>query len=228
MTLYQGSFAMTRYRIVGSKPKDSHGALSKLLKDHKLPPIRIDGPATAEQCGWVRPLLNEMSDELDAGHWDMGDCVVGQDYLMRVRLDRRKVPTSLMQLLMKSKLRDHLEKTGKAMGRKDKLALKTELSHDLLKRSLPVIQYIDVLWCFEPQELLVFTTSKSWCSRVEELFYKTFGEPLDLSLMKADHTTSFLSQHAKSERELTQYVERLSQIQPASFASKAKSKGHVA
>jgi DNA recombination-dependent growth factor C len=228
MTIYQGNFAVTRYKIIGEHPKNNVNALSKWLEGHKLPPIKFDGPAQAEACGWVRPLIADRPEDVGEGHWDLADAVVGDDYLLRVRLDRRKIPSSLFQHVLKSELQEHLDETGKPMSRKERLALKQDLTQKMLKRCLPMIQYVDVLWRVEAMELHVFSASKSWCARVEQLFYQSFGEGLELSLMRIDHTTAFLQANAKSDKDMSRCVDRLGQLQPSVFATTVKSTSHAA
>ena len=219
MGIYNGSLAFTRYKVLGDLGKSSIASLSKLLKPFVAPPITLDGPAKPELVGWVRPLTH--SDEeivSEDSHWDMSDCQVSNSYLMRLRYERRKVPASLVQMMYKQKLRDHLKNTGKNMPRTERQEFKEKLMQDLLKRTLPQVTYTDILWRSDEQELMVFSSSKTVRQRVEQLFHQTFGKPLDLSLVRFDGTLAFLDDSDADEKVLSQKLSRMSKMEPAIFA----------
>lgn len=223
MGIYSGSVAFTRYKVVGKQSKNTLAALSKLLTAHVAAPIRVDGPAKPENIGWVRPLL--ATDEATPGedsHWDMSDCYLGEDFLMRVRYDRRKIPSSLVQMLYKQKLRDHLIKSGKNMPRSEREQVKTDLMADLLKRTLPMLQFTDLLWRESAGELYIFSSSKSVTQRIELLFYQTFGTKLDLSLIKSDQSLAYLNGQQGDQDDSETFAKRLahlSVIEPSVFAA---------
>lgn len=219
MSIYNGSLAFTRYKVLGELGKATIASLSKVLTPYVAAPLTIDGPAKPEAMGWVRPLTQ--SDEEMVGedsHWDMSDCHAGEAYLLRMRYERRKVPASLVQMMYKQKLRDHLQKTGKNMPRQERQEFKEKLMQDLLKRTLPLVTYTDLLWRADEHELFIFSTSKSVRQRAEQLFHQTFGKPLDLSLVRFDGTLAFLDDETADEKALGQRLSRMSKMEPAVFA----------
>lgn len=221
MGIYQGTLAFTRYRVVGELAKASHASLSKHLAGYRAPKLRITDalPSKPESIGWIRPLIATDEDAVsEDSHWDMADCAVDGGYLLRIRYERRKVPTMILQTLFRSKIREHLQKTGKAMPRQERQELKQQLMTDLTKRTLPVIQFTDVLWREDDSELYVFATSKSARQRAEQLFHQTFGDPLNLSLLRLDGTLAFLDDEDSDEAALTKRLSKLSKIEPAVFA----------
>lgn len=219
MGIYQGSLAFTRYRVLGNPGKTTIASLSKLLAPFIAPPLKMDGPTKPESMGWVRPLTATDEEAVsDDSHWDMSDCHIDDGFLMRLRYERRKIPASLMQMLFRGKIREHLQKAGKPMPRAARQELKQQLMTDLLKRTLPVIQFTDVLWKEREGLLLVFSTSKSVRQRVEQMFHETFGTKLDLSLMKLDAPMTFLGDEDADENELSKKLSRLEKMEPAVFA----------
>lgn len=214
---------MTRYKVIGPYQKKSHASLSKFLVDHKAPPLKVDGPVKPEAIGWVRPLINDEDLAITEGaEWDMSDCALGKDYLLRVRYERRKVPQSLAQMLIQQKLRSHLTKTGKGMNRQEKIEMKNEILTGLMKRTLPVLQFTDVLWREAAQELIIFSTSKSTRGRIEQLFHQTFGSELELSLLKIDGPLTYLNDEDANDNQLTRKLTKIANIQPAVFSSIAQ------
>lgn len=219
MGIYNGSFAFTRYRILGNPGKTTIASLSKLLTAYIAKPLRLDGPSQPESIGWVRPLT--ASDEqvvAEDSHWDMSDCRVDNTFLLRARYERRRVPASLFQMMFQQKLRDHLKKTGKSMPRAERQELKLQMAQDLLKRTLPVIQFTDVLWREAEGELYVFSASKAVRQRIEQLFHQTFGDPLDLSLVRMDGSVAFIGEGLADESTLNKRLHKVAKIEPAIFA----------
>jgi DNA recombination-dependent growth factor C len=219
MSIYNGSLAFTRYKVLGEPSKSSISALSKVITPFLAPPITIDGPVKPESMGWVRPLTK--SDEeivSEDSHWDMSDCQVNNAFLLRIRYERRKVPAALVQMLYKQKLREHLKSTGKNMKRTERQEFKEKLVQDLLKKTLPAVTYTDLLWNLDEHEVLIFSASKSVRQRAEQLFYQTFGKPFDISLIRFDGALAFLDDDDADEKDLSQRLSRMTKIEPAIFA----------
>jgi hypothetical protein len=219
MSVYSGSLAITRYRVVGDPGRTTNASLSKLLDAFRASPIKFDGPAKPESIGWVRPLTpNDAEISGEDAHWDMTDCRVRDGYLLRSRYERRKVSSALLNMLYRNKLDAHLQKTGKTMRRDERQKLKHEIVLDLTKRTLPSLQFTDVFWRDEASELIIFSTSKSVRQRIEQLFYQTFGSKLDLSLIRIDGSLAFFDDDTATEKDLLKRLGRLSELQPSLFA----------
>ena len=220
MSIYNGNHAFTRYKVFGPKTKTTIASLSKLLTPYIALPLKLDGPSKLESIGWVRPISSEIDQNTEEGnHWDMSDCYVGNDFLLRARFEKRKVPQSLIQMLLKQKLNEHLLKTGKSMPKAERKQFKNDLMTGLLKRTLPVLQFTDVLWRESANELMIFTSSKSMRTRIEQLFYQTFGESLELSLVKMDGTLSYLNVEDASDSQLAKRLSKIETMEPSTFAT---------
>ena len=122
----------------------------------------------------------------ESDHWDMSHCQISEGYIMRIRLERRKVPTSLFQILFKQKLAATTAKSGKMPSRPERTKIKEELKAKLLERALPALTYVDLFWNETHKEIQVFSGSTKALTVFEELFYKTFATPLKLAVVKVD------------------------------------------
>ncbi|NRA66382.1 MAG: recombination-associated protein RdgC [Pseudobacteriovorax sp.] len=181
MTIFNGSFSVSRYRVLGKQAGISLAAANKKLKTYQARPLKIKGSKELV-FGWERPNLGH---EFEGSHWDLSDCQWDDGYLLRIRVEKRKVPKSLLQIVFQEKLDAHIaENDGKPLGRNRRKELLDETRDELMDQALPQIGYCDVFWDLEAQEVLLFSTSKGLQAIFEELFRKTFGEHLELNIVK--------------------------------------------
>jgi DNA recombination-dependent growth factor C len=214
MGIYNGSVSFSRYRVVMGGRRPTIARLSELLDAFKAPKLKIDGTPKAETIGWVRPLTPQDKDLVDPdSHWDISDCQVTGGLMLRVRYERRKVPASLLQMLYRQKLAEGASSTGKPLGRLERQKLKESIASDLLRRTLPQVQFTDVLWRDTDQELMIFSGSKTIAERILQLFGQTFGDELDLLVSRLNATTSWIEQDDSPAR-----LTRLAKTEPTVFA----------
>ena len=218
MGIYTGTVAYNRFRVGGLGQKHSIATLSSLLDAFKSPILRIDGSPKAEVIGWVRPLTPQDSEIIgEDAHWDISDCQVSSGIMLRLRYERRKISTSLLQMLFKNELAKNNKASGKAMGRQDRLKLKEEIAATLLRRTLPQIQFVDVLWkdteLGNGTELFIFTSSKGASDRVLQLFNQTFSNELDLTLTTLNTTAAWVESEDSDLR-----LDRIAKTEPTIFA----------
>jgi DNA recombination-dependent growth factor C len=214
MGIYSGTVAFSRFRIMGRGKKPTIARLSELLDNFKAPVVKIDGSPKSELIGWVRPLTPQDPEVMgEDSHWDISDCQITGGIMLRVRYERRKIPMSLLQMLYKQKLSDHIKSTGKNLGRTDRQKLKEDIAAELLRRTLPQIQFTDVLWRDDENELYVYSGSKSVCERILQLFNQTFASELDLSLARLSTTTAWIESDESDMR-----LDRITKTEPAVFA----------
>jgi DNA recombination-dependent growth factor C len=217
MGIYNGSVSFSRYRVVLGGKSPSIKQLSELLDPFKAPKLKIDGSPKAETIGWVRPLTPQDKDLIDSdSHWDMSDCQVTGGLMLRVRYERRKVPSSLLQMLYRQKLAENTTGDSKPLGRLERQKLKESIAADLLRRTLPQIQFTDVLWRDNEQELLIFSASKTVSERILQLFAQTFGEDLNLLVSRLNAASSWIEQDDSPAR-----LARLAKTEPTVFARQA-------
>ncbi len=218
MGIYTGTVAYNRFRVIGPNKKHGIAKLSSLLDPFKSPILRIDGSPKAEIIGWVRPLTPQDAEVMgEDAHWDISDCQVSSGVMLRLRYERRKISTSLLQMLFKNELAKNHKATGKPLGRQDRLKLKEEIAATLLRRTLPQIQFVDVLWKDTEHgigtELFIFTSSKGATDRVLQLFNQTFSNELDLTLTALNTTAAWIESEDSDLR-----LDRIAKTEPTVFA----------
>lgn len=186
MGIQSGSLSLCRYRLIGGKNRISLGELNSLLEAYKAGPIKLSGVQKEETQGWVRPLgIDKLSDALE-GHWDMSHAQVAEGFLLRLRVERRKVPSQLLQHLYKQKFKEHEQASGKPPGPKLRKELKEQLKLELTGRALPQLAHVDAYWRDRDGELTLFATGKKLREIFEMLFHQTFGDALGMTLVRID------------------------------------------
>jgi hypothetical protein len=218
MGIYTGTVAFNRFRVSGTGKKHSINQLSTLLDPFKSPLLRIDGAAKAEVIGWVRPLTPQDANIMgEDAHWDISDSQVSSGIMLRLRYERRKISTSLLQMLFKNELAKNNKASGKTMGRQDRMKLKEEIASTLLRRTLPQISFVDVLWkdtdLGNGTELYIFSSSTGATDRVLQLFNQTFSNELDLTLTALNTTAAWIESDESDVR-----LDRIAKTEPSIFA----------
>ena len=215
MGIYNGTVAFLRYRLVGPAKSQTIARLNSLVEPHKALPLRLDSNSIkSESIGWVRPLLGNASELVDSEtNWDMSDCQTAGGLLMRVRYERKKVSPSLVQTLYRRELATQSQSKNKPLTRADRQKIKDDLVASLLRKTLPSVQYTDVLWREGAQELLVFNTSRKVNERILQIFNQTFADDLGISIIQLDAASAWI-ENDNSDRRL----QCLSSTKPAVFS----------
>lgn len=184
MGIQQGSFSLTRYRVIGRRKKLTFQDLSQEFGHHRLKPFRLRPSRRILHYGWDYPShITGVQASHDA--WDLADCQLEEGIWLKVRIEKRNVPNQLLQLVTQSRIESEQRKRkGKVLNRKQQKAILDEVKEELLSQSLPNVSFFDVYWRDNEDMIYLFTTSKSNCSIFEELFRESFGKPLNFSLVK--------------------------------------------
>jgi hypothetical protein len=223
MGLKSGTISLTRYKVLGGRSPLTIAQLDKLLAPRKAGAVRLEGVDVEESWGWVRPLNDETDGESGGSSntdesWGAENCQMGPWIMLRLRIEKRRVPASLFQLLLKQKLASLAQKRGKPVGRKERLELKEDLKNELARRTLPSVSWLDAAWLESAGDLNLFTTSEKARLAFETEFNKTFAEPLDLRLVRVAPPLLGLQLDAD---ELAATSARLALAVPASFGETA-------
>jgi DNA recombination-dependent growth factor C len=214
MGIYNGSATFKRYRIYCNGKSPSVKKLSEALEPFKAAELRIDGTPKVESIGWVRPLTPVDKDLAEtAGHWDASDCQVSGGMLLRVRYERRKVSASLIAMIFRQKIAEFFQSQGKPMGRIERKKLKDSIAQDLLKRTLPTVQFTDLVWKDQESELWIFSSSATSCDRILQLFNQTFCDKCDLHISSIDPASSWIEEDDSDLR-----LQLISRTEPAVFS----------
>ena len=181
MGLATGTVSVTRYKMLGDAKNPSIQQLNDLLDGHRAAPFKLTGVAKTEYYGWVKPLVSLSHDtDSEDSYWDMSDGRYEDGFFLRLRVEKRRVPSTVLQLVYKQKLAAEQEGSDKALTKTQKKTLRDKVTRDLLGKCLPQIGYIDGFWRDTTGELLVFTTGKGALKTFTRAFHDTFADELDL------------------------------------------------
>ncbi len=214
MSIFSGSLSLSRYRIIGASGPPSLSQLNQKLKVYQAKPLELASPK--ELCfGWELPAIGDTSDLPEGADWDMSYCQLEEGYLMRIRVDKRKIAHPVLQLVYRKKMTTlEQDNDGKRLSRQKKRDLLEETRQELLSQSLPNVSYTDLFWDEVRHEVMLFSTSKGVQGIFEELFRKTFCEHLGLSLIKIAPPLLGLSQEEWQESMSSKTIERMSHTLP--------------
>lgn len=193
MGFLKGNISFCSYKMIGQKDKWDFNAINKQIKKYAIPTIDSQVRNKEMVYGWDVPHLINLYDEERYGeHWDLSDCRIGNDYLLRLRIETRKVPQEYFKLRWNQQEQEYLQEDAKDQGedkkRISKRVLKEErefLKEELLQKALPSIKYIEIL-VKSSGKVYLCSTSKKIQELFEELFTKTFVQPLKARLVKND------------------------------------------
>jgi DNA recombination-dependent growth factor C len=197
--------------VIGRRKPLSLKELNQEFNRFRLKPFRLRPSRRELEYGWDIPAsLSEA--ETTPEHWDLSDCRLDEGFWLRVRLEKRKVPTQLVNLVAKEKVdQAQQEREGKPVGRKLRKAILDETREELLEQTLPTISFFEGLWKDEADVVYLFTTSKSNCAVFEELFRESFGKHLDLRLVKM--TPPLLGLSPQEWQGKNDHIPRLDQLE---------------
>jgi len=187
MGIYQGRLALTRYRLLGSDKPLKIAKLNEYLEPFKAKPLRLTTPASKPlSFGWVPAAIH--SDTLAAAGeaWDLSHCRVNNGLLLRCRVDKRKIPGSLVQLLARQEIEKVTARRSKPLKRAERQQIIADLKLDLLSKVLPQVSFFDAFWRDSDREILLFSTRQQTRTVFDELFRKSFAEPLGLSMVMVE------------------------------------------
>lgn len=219
LSLFSGSVSLKRYRIVGGKTfplADLNASLRRYVSDE----IALDGIKREEHCGWVLPLASEEDeDDLLAGnYWDLTHCRFADGYLLRMRMERRKVSSELMQMVLRARLNEANRDSKTALTREERRELRENLKIELTQKALPQISYADAYWK-EDGTVLLFSTAKRTSILFEDLFSKTFCGLMEGILLPLEPVMFAMTDREWSdEAQLTLKMETVSRLVPFGFS----------
>ncbi len=193
--MFRRSGSTVAYYVDGKLPNPHDDAFGAKLADQRFRSIET---AASEETsiGWVTsgdPTGDtfELEDmDIDAGIW------------LRIRFDKKALPTVWLKIHRAVAERS----AGRPLSARERKELKEDLSEKLLPRTLPTVQFVDVLYLPKQQRILLFGTSKRIREEFEKLFFKTFA----VSVVAATPYT--LAQHSGLGREALAYLDQVSPV----------------
>ena len=168
MGLMKGTITFSRYRIQESLPGNFQEFIRRQIKRFAFRELSMG--SEEQSSGWT-----SLENPLDS-QFEYGDYAVGDYLIFSFRLDRKKVPPSLMKI-------KYLEAEKKALGTKakkflsrgEKEELKERIHLELLGKTYPVPSFFDVCWSLSGGWVIFGSLSPKATEEFEKLFKKSFN-----------------------------------------------------
>ncbi len=173
MSARRGSLTLTRLFVKGSPPRDFRQKYLQSIRLRVFQPLKPE-EGSIESSGWC--VMERPFDlEFDAGK------VYDNSYVMLgLRIDRYRIPGSLIRAQMQDEEQKLLSKSGKnRLSRNERLELRDKIVMKLRKRFTPSTRALDMVWNVDDGVVLFFTHSRRVIADFSALFEKTFGLELD-------------------------------------------------
>lgn len=199
MSARRGSLTLTRLFVKGSPPRDFRQKYLQSIRLRVFQPLKPE-EGNIESSGWC--VMERPFDlEFDAGK------VYDEHYVMLgLRIDRYRIPGSLIRAQMADEEQKLLSKSGKnRLSRNERLELRDKIVMKLRKRFTPSTRALDMVWDIDAGVVLFFTHSRRVIADFSALFEKTFGLELD------EDSPYLAAERAKLPDKLHK---RLSQVEP--------------
>ncbi len=167
MGVCRGGVTLTRYKVSGDTPKDFWSFVDRRMRANLFLPI--DEGTEEQAVGWCN-----IHDYLDT-NFAYASYSLDPYLALGMRLDRRRVPASLIKRQHRQEVQKALAlREGRGLSRADREDLKEKVRLDLLRRTVPQSQVLEVVWNTSTGELWVATASRVMLDLVEDLFRRTF------------------------------------------------------
>ena len=184
MSLLSGTLSVARYRVVGIDPRLSLQQLNEAFSPLRLKAVSLKHSRVEMASGWVKPLGLALEDLPQDAEWGLSESRLGEGVLLRMRVEKRKVPNQLLQAMTKQKIVKLEERRqGKGVSRDEKKAIAEEVRYELLERALPQIAHFDAYWNLEQHTVSFFSVAKQARVAFEDLFRKSFSAPQGFMLV---------------------------------------------
>lgn len=168
MGLLKGTLTFSRYRLQESLPGNFQEFIRRQIKRFAFRELSMG--SEEQSSGWTS-LENPLDSQFEYANYAVGDYLI-----FSFRLDRKKVPPSLMKI-------KYLEAEKKALGAKakkflsrgEKEELKERTHLELLGKTYPVPSFFDVCWSLSGGWVIFGSLSPKATEEFEKLFKKSFN-----------------------------------------------------
>ncbi len=187
MGFQNGSFSLTRYRVIGRENRLSIAELNKKFAGFQAGHVKLQNATHELEYGWVLPENPELENRAELeDKWSLSDCLYEDGIMLRMRLEKRSVPQALVNIVAKKRWQDTKaeEADAKAEERVQKKQIVDEVKDELLRMALPSISYLDAFWKDQDDVIYLFSQGKSTREAFEDLFRKSFGTAHNLTLIR--------------------------------------------
>ena len=167
MGIISSTHSVSRYYIKGKIEDSVIDVIRNGLIKNAIPTIENEYDEIS--AGWTpvespyHPDFNKFSFQFDPY------------FLFSLRIDKKSIPAKLVQKYMAIEIQKKLETSGRNFVSKNEKSEIKDMVTDILMHKIPAVPNIyDVLWHYEENSLLFYTTQKAANEFFETLFYKTF------------------------------------------------------
>ena len=167
MGILSATTSITRYKVDGQLDEPIIETIEAGLKKNAI--TDIDGNPSDQAAGWTS-FKNPYEPDFEGSSF-----VLGTYLLFSMRLDKKTIPTKMVQKYMAAETAKRLKDTGRDfLSANEKKMIKDHVLN-LLNLKIPATPNVyDVIWQYEAGELWFFTTLKSANEHLETLFTKSF------------------------------------------------------
>jgi DNA recombination-dependent growth factor C len=167
MGILSSSVSITRYKVEGKLKAPVTETLEQALKKYAI--ADIDGQAADKTIGWTS------IDNPYQPNFNGASFVFGTIFGFTLRIDRKTIPSKIVQKHYAVEMNRILKKTGrKYLARDEKKILKSRVI-DTLGLRIPATPHLyDVIWHYDESIVWFFSNLKAANEELESLFLKSF------------------------------------------------------
>ncbi len=201
MIRFRRSGSFVRWFVEGKPADVSDTSLLDALRRERFRPID-DSATDEESVGWVT------REDPSGGRFDPEDVIHDRFLVFALRVDRKRIPATLLRIHARADLRSAGGRNGKPLGRAQKKEILEETRRKLMARALPSVSLTDCVWSCRRGVLSVFATGAGTLDRAARHFRATFERSLVLA------TPGAIAERRKLPDALRK---RLGEVSPVSF-----------
>jgi hypothetical protein len=176
MGFTQNSLSYTVYEVVGGAAKDSRDAILDGLQLGRISMIDID-------VGHDRATGFAVFDDPLDTNFTAEKVFFDPLVLFGFRVDKLTVPSTTLRLYVRKRVNENLAATRREkMPKNERDAIKETVHSELLRRAIPAISAVDVVWDTVTNRVRIFTTSTA----MNDEFVSRCRDRLNLELRPLD------------------------------------------
>ena len=168
MGILSASVSITRYTVEGVLKGPVMDSVLDGLKKNTI--SEIDQEILEMTAGWTsatRPFFPD---------FDGSSFVVGPYFIFSLRIDKKRVPSKVIQKYVALEITKKLSESGREyLSREEKRMIKDNVTNMLCRR-VPAVPYVyDLIWDYDARQVVFFSNLKSANEILETLFLKSFS-----------------------------------------------------
>ena len=168
MGLMKGTLTFSRYRLREPLPGNFQEFIHRQIKRFAFRELSMG--SEEKSSGWTS-LDNILDTQFEYANYAVGDYLT-----FSFRLDRKKVPPSLMKIkYLEAEKKALGAKTKKFLSKGEKEELKERIHLELLSKTYPVPSFFDVCWSLSGGWVIFGSLSPKAAEEFEKLFKKSFN-----------------------------------------------------